>query len=651
MSSPPRTMFDFQRPSSLLPPPQRAEFASLSRLLSCLVTESLVQTHYLPLKGFRSSGFVVLLKGNVSKDKHIYDTSDILSIVPLRYPPIFSHDGKDPRGAKVGLLDPLDMMPMAFEFTTTAPMDASHEHATLVYAMFTELSARGWNVNKLTPVALVDGPLSIWETFGRSIGLEDELLKDISYELESSVKWQKYSYEYPPKAPQFTSPSIDWEQSIVEAHPTHPMFKTRRFLPPIPDMSPGEYDLYHPILRFVSFPKEQLKVTYDFEVLTQPLLNYASRQAGKELVKEENHLIVPVHELQLYHIQGKFPEARIYPAEFNVPLSAQQSIRSVIVPNVYQELSLKLGVGIKLTSAVRTISPESAYFGPRFSAQVVPVLDMDPEFVTVARELASVVHTNPDGEVAKHCSAIVREAFELSSEERGERLIVCTALVESGHSGKDGHLPAVVRIFELDTEEKRLEWLDKFVQVFFKAFLPPMMKNGVAFECHPQNCVARFDIKSKELKGFIIRDFGGIRVHPGTLYTTTGVKMDYVEGHSIIGSTMDDVYTRMYHTIIHNHFQQLIRVLQLHYNGRGWSLVRQRLKDFIPRDHPLYDCWLSPERKTFPGKCFLRMRVLGMYRFHLHSPFPNLIHYEGIEMEEPTQPHSWFKTFESCMLM
>jgi len=142
-----------------------------------------------------------------------------------------------------------------------------------------------------------------------------------------------------------------------------------------------------------------------------------------------------------------------------------------------------------------------------------------------------------------------------------------------------------------------------------------MIHNGVAFECHPQNCVARFDLITKELKGFIIRDFGGLKIHPETLKATTGVSVDYVKGHSVISETLEDVYTRMYHTIIHNHFQQLVRVLDLHYNGKGWEIVREELRNNIPEDHPLYDAWLAPERKTFPGKCFLRMRMVGAYRF------------------------------------
>lgn len=324
--------------------------------------------------------------------------------------------------------------------------------------------------------------------------------------------------------------------------------------------------------------------------------------------------------------------------------------RSVIVPGAYRDLSLKLGVGIKLTSAVRTISPASAYLGPRFSAKVVPALTMDRNIVTVARELASVVHTHPDTDIAKHCAAIVREAHENTSEERGERLIVCTALVESGHAGEGGDIPAVIRIFNLDTEEKRLAWLDRsvrlwlswmqllrkarFVRVFFEAFLPSVIHNGVAFECHPQNCVARFDIDTQTLLGFIIRDFGGLKVHAETLLATTGVELDVHPGHSILSPDLDDVYARMYHTVIHNHLQQLIRVLGLHYSGKGWRIVRKHLTAIIPKNHGLYEAWLSPERKTFPGKCFMRMRLQGMYRFVsslLFAPFDrNALMYHSI---------------------
>ncbi|EKM78594.1 hypothetical protein AGABI1DRAFT_121041 [Agaricus bisporus var. burnettii JB137-S8] len=612
-----------------LPPDQRAALASTVRLLSCLVTESIVRALYFPLEGFEATGFTVVLKPGVSSD-HPYSNSDILAIIPLRHVPVYKHDGQDERAKEIGLLDPLDMMPSVFELSSV-PNDVldGRPHSNLSAAILRILTAPGWDVKSSTALMLNKGPLSIWYMCAQSLKLDAATADDIGEEFASAVRWSSYSFENPPPAPTFDSPSIDWEESIVEGHPTHPMHKTRRFLSPLPDFAPGAYDLYNPKLRFVAVPKGDLKITYNFEELTRPLLDAAAQRAGNPLIIPDGYAVVPIHELQVAHVQEKFSDVQVYPEEFNLDVRAQQSIRSVIIPNVYHELSLKLGVGIKLTSAVRTISPESAYLGPRFSSQVVPFLELDPEIVTVAKELASVVHAHPNGEIGKHCAAIVRECYENTSEERGERLIVCTSLVESGHSGEGGDVPPVIRVFNLDTEDKRAEWLDKFVAIFFRAFIPSVLKNGVAFECHPQNCLARFDLKTKELKGFIIRDFGGLRIHPPTLYESTGVELDFLSGHSIIADDLEDVYTRMYHTVFHNHLQQLIRVLGLHYNGRGWDIVRKNLRDAIPQSHPLWATWMSPERKTFPGKCFMRMRMSGMYRFHLHGPFPNLIHYTG----------------------
>lgn len=131
--------------------------------------------------------------------------------------------------------------------------------------------------------------------------------------------------------------------------------------------------------------------------------------------------------------------------------------RSVIFTDSL-DLHLKLSLGIKLTSAVRTITTKSAYIGPWFSMEVVPLLAIDRNVLGVARELAGVVHAHPDRKTARHCAAVIREGFE---EYQNERLIVSTALIESGHVGADGHLPSVVRAFGLDTEAKRLQWLEK----------------------------------------------------------------------------------------------------------------------------------------------------------------------------------------------
>ena len=107
------------------------------------------------------------------------------------------------------------------------------------------------------------------------------------------------------------------------------MHKIRCFLPPLPDYAPGTYDFNHLKLRFVSVPKSQLKITNDFEKYIKPVIEAASSHTSTRLKVPANHLTLPVHELQIVHIQDKFPDVEILPPEFTVSAYAQQSIRCV----------------------------------------------------------------------------------------------------------------------------------------------------------------------------------------------------------------------------------------------------------------------------------------------------------------------------------
>jgi hypothetical protein len=82
-------------------------FATIARLLSCLVTESLVHAIFIPLRWSNRVGIGVVLKP--SKSTVPYFQEDILSITLLRYVPILKPGSRDPPGYEVGLLDPRDM--------------------------------------------------------------------------------------------------------------------------------------------------------------------------------------------------------------------------------------------------------------------------------------------------------------------------------------------------------------------------------------------------------------------------------------------------------------------------------------------------------------------------------------------------------------
>ena len=85
------------------------------------------------------------------------------------------------------------------------------------------LSTPGWSISPAATMKQMNDPLVLWENFALSVGLDLTMRSDISDELASSMRWQTYSYDHPPNAPTLFSPSIDWEQSIVEGHPTYPV--------------------------------------------------------------------------------------------------------------------------------------------------------------------------------------------------------------------------------------------------------------------------------------------------------------------------------------------------------------------------------------------------------------------------------------------
>jgi hypothetical protein len=199
----------------------------------------------------------------------------------------------------------------------------------------------------------------------------------------------------------------------------------------------------------------------------------------------------------------------------------------------------------------------------------------------------------------------------------------------------------------------------RYARLLVAAVVPPLLHNGVGFEAHPQNMLLRLSRSTLAPTGFIMRDLGGLRVHPATLSASIGCEFAFLPGHCVVTSTPEDAAKKLYHTLIHNHLQRLARVLRLHKDGSAWSVVRTHLTREIPRGSWLWAAWMDDSVKSVQGKCLVRMKLEGVYRevgrfvfflsllvaytLHLlfrssdlclqnpyqsvYEPFPNLIHY------------------------
>jgi hypothetical protein len=111
------------RAYSSLEPVDRASFATSIRLLSCLVTESLVDAWFYPLRLHGLAGFAAIqLK---DQPGGVLDSRNTLAILPLLHVPIF-RKGNDALVAStptIALLDPLDAAPLIYTFGKEAPRE------------------------------------------------------------------------------------------------------------------------------------------------------------------------------------------------------------------------------------------------------------------------------------------------------------------------------------------------------------------------------------------------------------------------------------------------------------------------------------------------------------------------------------------------
>ena len=159
-----------------------------------------------------------------------------------------------------------------------------------------------------------------------------------------------------------------------------------------------------------------------------------------------------------------------------------------------------------------------------------------------------------------------------------------------------------------------LKTTNRYTKIACEALIPALIQNGVAFEAHAQNVLARFDIATKELRGFVIRDLGGLRIHPPTLRESTGVDFQFLPGHCVATKTLEEIFPKFYHTFVHNHIQRLIRLLGLHHNGVGWEILRKRMEAVIPEEHPVWKVWMASNSTSVDSKCLMRMRMRDSYR-------------------------------------
>ncbi|KAJ1959278.1 hypothetical protein GGI12_004417 [Dipsacomyces acuminosporus] len=609
-------------------------FATMARLVTCLVNERLASACCVTTQANHEDVSFLIVSGPSSCDGSLSRMWAVGSFIfQLRHVPVLNNNPDEACWAnvrRVAFLDPDDLGVWAWR---TCSVDIPQGR---------------WTGTVTTC------PLELLSHVGRWNSLSPDDIDALGYELDSSMAHQQHAYAHRHELPDLDlakSSTIDWEQSIVEGHATHPMHRARYAVPPLLPFTP-ETEFRHLPLRFVAVPRSQMIIQGDYDELLAPLFaaatstdaliaDSAASISGEEklAVQEQQQksmldfvdlsteVVVPVHPLHLLAVTTKFPFARVLP--FESPAEAQASLRTVSpLALADQGLDIKLPLGAKTTSALRTVSTWSAHLGPRLAPYLRAMASGLPGSAPlVAEEPASIIVSNPDNDVAKYLACIVRlNAQRLCVEQsEHERAVLAAALTERD---EDGH-SVVCKKWRLDTVEKRQVFLRKYADKLFAAFLPPLLSHGFAFEAHQQNTLVRFDSRTGDPVGFVIRDFGGIMVHEETFRKATGgMTIPMLDGSSTTAADPDELYGLSYHTLIQCQIHRLVRALELHYSGNGWQIVREAFDRAVPGSCALRDAWMRKEVKL---KSFVSMKLGGLYRDYVYTSVPNILLYQDEE--------------------
>ncbi|CAK38819.1 siderophore [Aspergillus niger] len=392
--------------------------------------------------------------------------------------------------------------------------------------------------------------------------------------------------------------------------------------PPLVPIAPDDIPyLLEPELSFLCVPKSDMKVFGPFQSLLDPLLRSLGIPKPDDTV---NEIVVPCFSRQLPCITPLFPNARILGTVQN-RCRAQLSMRTVsMTPDVGSSpLHIKLSLNCQITSRLRTISPNAA----ALATAVGNILrDLLPPDLWIFEEAASITGAQEDFQKACQLTCIIRKSPELRAADIGETLIPVAGLMQKPLNDYRTYMEIM---FGLHSLKEKQTWFRKYLIKLFSLILPPLVRHGIRIEAHSQNVLVRVNITNKEIAGFAIRDFDGIRIHYPTFLRhpdNENALNDIPPGARTLTDDLHRMWHAVHHSLLQAHVGHLLYMLGLESKG-GWRVVREELERALnpsrdPDGRLLYDFWL---KETMLSRCFLEMRLRDAYAKFYERELPNIL--------------------------
>lgn len=239
-----------------------ANFATTSRLVACLTSESLVPVFFVPSSNNKKQvggddliGLCVMLRTTTVKQENDIPAqvhpNDILAVVPLRGLPIVDNTSVATwNGIQCPRIDMVDNLDMVAPHLYTVTTDSSTASKLDIVTDHTKQFLSTIIVQENSKFELLDeyDAVQLWNRFATDLHVNGKLIEQIGQELGSSINFQskhtelqvsllindhftkkicyfllEHTYDHPKNLPTLNSSTIAWEQSVVEGHATHPV--------------------------------------------------------------------------------------------------------------------------------------------------------------------------------------------------------------------------------------------------------------------------------------------------------------------------------------------------------------------------------------------------------------------------------------------
>ncbi|MGH3825720.1 MAG: IucA/IucC family protein [Pseudonocardiaceae bacterium] len=297
--------------------------------------------------------------------------------------------------------------------------------------------------------------------------------------------------------------------------------------------------------------------------------------------------LLPVHPWQLHRtVPDRYGDALAQRRVIVIPRTGIRarpllSLRTLAPATDRRAAHLKTAVDIRLTTAIRVVSPATAHNGPVVSALLAEIGRREHgfggRFVSLA-ELASGSYRPAPGEPldgAASLAAIARESPERHVDE-GELALPVAALAARSPSSGRPLLAEVLDELASAHQRARSDTAERFLASYCDCALPALFtvlsRWGIALEPHGQNTVVV--LREGLPIRLLYRDFGGIRVSAARL-ARGGLRPPALYG-ALVTEDEDQLRAALFFPLVGTNLSQIVAALARVSQSDGerlWRLV------------------------------------------------------------------------------